>query len=173
MVLGEIQHADLTSGTFPDRSTKSADRYIPQRSCVSETTKLKLKENTHPKDEYEGLLVSNLLGDEQRVLTYSERPPVPAPHDTLKVLYSVGKETAATAKIARVVPKESLKTLDAPDLLDDFYCHLVDWSAQNIVAVALGHVVYLWNGENGTTESLCEHDVDVTSVRWTADGTHL
>lgn len=47
----------------------------------------------------------------------------------MEVLYSVGKETTATAKIARVIPKESMKTLDAPDLLDDFYCHLVRHSS--------------------------------------------
>ena len=46
-------------------------------------------------------------------------------------------------KVTRVIPKESMKTLDAPDLLDDFYCHLLDWSSQNIVAVALGSTVFL------------------------------
>lgn len=180
MVLGEIQHADLTSGTFADRkSAKSGgeDRYIPVRSSVSENAKLKLQENVEPKGQYEGLLATNLLGTQEsqsRVLTYSERPPVPEEHDSLKVLYTVGKETKATTKISRVIPKESMKTLDAPDLLDDFYCHLLDWSSQNIVAVALGNIVYLWSGENGKTEALCElDDVDITSLRWTADGTHL
>jgi len=177
MVLGEIQHADLTSGTFQDRKTKGTDRYIPARSSVSETAKLKLQENWEPNGEYEGLLATNLLGEnESRVLTYSERPPAPEPHDTLKVLYSVGKETAAKAKVTRVIPKESMKTLDAPDLLDDFYCHLLDWSSQNIVAVALGPTIFLWNGDNAKTEELAPDanlTADVTAVRWTKDGTHL
>jgi cell division cycle protein 20 (cofactor of APC complex) len=182
MVLGEIQHADLTSGTFPDKpklvsqDSVGSDRYIPARSSVSNNAKLKLKENLAPKDEYEGLLLSNMLPSENdRVLTYSERPPVPEAHDTLKVLYTVGKETTTKAKISRVIPKESIKTLDAPDLLDDFYCHLLDWSSQNFVAVALGNVVHLWNGETGKTEQLCEVDetVDITALRWTACGSHL
>jgi cell division cycle protein 20 (cofactor of APC complex) len=179
MVLGEIQHADLTSGTFQDSKAKGTDRYIPSRSSVSENSKLKMQENWEPQGEYEDLLATNLLGEKEtgsRVLTYSERPPVPEPHDTLKVLYSVGKESSAKAKVTRVIPKESMKTLDAPDLLDDFYCHLLDWSSQNIVAVALGSTVFLWNGDNAKTEELCADNAasgDVTAVRWTQDGTHL
>jgi cell division cycle protein 20 (cofactor of APC complex) len=178
MVLGEIRTPlDLTSGSFPspNRGKAPGSRYIPQ--SVSDTAKLKLKENLQPKDEYEGLLATNLLGAEEsqdRVLTYSERPPAPAAQDTLKVLYCVGKEARdRTAKIARVIPSESLKTLDAPDLLDDFYLKLVDWSSQNIVSVALGHTVYLWNGENGQTEALAQLEHDCTSLRWAADGMHL
>jgi cell division cycle 20-like protein 1 (cofactor of APC complex) len=35
--------------------------------------------------------------------------------------------------------------LDAPELQDDFYLNLVDWSAQNVLAVGLGSCVYLWS----------------------------
>lgn len=35
--------------------------------------------------------------------------------------------------------------LDAPALQDDFYLNLVDWSAQNVLAVGLGTCVYLWS----------------------------
>ena len=35
-----------------------------------------------------------------------------------------------------------------PGLLDDFYLNLLDWSAQNIVAVGLQASVYLWNAGN-------------------------
>lgn len=31
-----------------------------------------------------------------------------------------------------------VKTLEAPSIQDDFYLNLVDWSSQNVVAVALG-----------------------------------
>ena len=52
-------------------------------------------------------------------------------------------EIVQLEQVTRAIPKESMKTLDAPDLLDDFYCHLLDWSSQNIVAVALGSTVFL------------------------------
>ena len=35
------------------------------------------------------------------------------------------------------IPKIAYKVLDAPNLRDDFYLHLVDWSKQDIVAVGL------------------------------------
>lgn len=37
------------------------------------------------------------------------------------------------------------QVLDAPALQDDFYLNLVDWSAQNVLAVGLGTCVYLWS----------------------------
>lgn len=30
-----------------------------------------------------------------------------------------------------------MKILDAPDLLDDFYLHLLDWSKNNLISVGL------------------------------------
>jgi hypothetical protein len=38
-----------------------------------------------------------------------------------------------------------VQVLDAPALQDDFYLNLVDWSAQNVLAVGLGSCVYLWS----------------------------
>lgn len=37
------------------------------------------------------------------------------------------------------------KVLDAPQLQDDFYLNLVDWSSSNILAVGLGKAVYIWS----------------------------
>lgn len=47
----------------------------------------------------------------------------------------------ATRKISRI----PFKVLDAPELQDDFYLNLVDWSSQNVLAVGLGSCVYLWS----------------------------
>lgn len=38
-----------------------------------------------------------------------------------------------------------LQVLDAPNLQDDFYLNLVDWSSQNVLAVGLDACVYLWS----------------------------
>jgi cell division cycle 20-like protein 1 (cofactor of APC complex) len=37
-----------------------------------------------------------------------------------------------------------LKVLDAPDLQDDFYLNLVDWSSGNVLSVGLGTCVYFF-----------------------------
>lgn len=45
----------------------------------------------------------------------------------------------------RKIAERPYKVLDAPALSDDFYLNLVDWSQQNMLAVALGSSVYVWN----------------------------
>jgi len=67
------------------------------------------------------------------------------------------------------------KVLDAPDLKDDFYLNLVDWGAQNILAVGLGSSVYLWNASNGVVKKLVDlGDQDhITGIGWMQRGTHL
>ncbi len=46
----------------------------------------------------------------------------------------------------RTVNKKPYKILDAPNLQDDFYLNLLDWSDRNQIAVALDASVYLWSG---------------------------
>lgn len=47
--------------------------------------------------------------------------------------------------MTRKIPKAPFKVLDAPELQDDFYLNLLDWSSLNLLAVGLGSAVYLWN----------------------------
>lgn len=50
--------------------------------------------------------------------------------------------------------------------------NLVDWSNNNILAVALGANVYLWNAGTGTIEQLFELEANdyVCSVAWIQEG---
>ena len=85
----------------------------------------------------------------------------------------------------RKISRQPWKVLDAPGLKDDFYLNLVDWSASNCVAVALGSTVYLWSGQTGTVTKLCEYggsaggsrgaavNDSVCSVSWSKRGGHL
>ncbi|KAG2239712.1 hypothetical protein Bca52824_091409 [Brassica carinata] len=78
-------------------------------------------------------------------------------------------------KALRKVSRSPSKVLDAPDLQDDFYLNLVDWSAQNVLAVGLGNCVYLWNACSSKVTKLCDlgDDDSVCSVGWAFRGTHL
>lgn len=49
----------------------------------------------------------------------------------------------------RAIPQYPEKILDAPDLVDDYYLNLLDWSASNVLAVCLAQTVYLWNAQSG------------------------
>lgn len=72
--------------------------------------------------------------------------------------------------------QKSERTLDAPDLVDDFYLNLLDWGSSNVISIALGSTVYLWDASDGSTSELVTVDEEcgpVTSVKWAPDGKHI
>ena len=77
--------------------------------------------------------------------------------------------------VTRRVARIPYKVLDAPQLVDDFYLNLMDWSSLNVLAVGLGSSVYLWNAVTSKVSKLCDLGGDdlVTSVGWSQRGNHL
>jgi WD40 repeat protein len=72
------------------------------------------------------------------------------------------------------IPTTAYKILDAPNLKDDFYLHLVDWSITDLIAVGLGNSVYMWNSNDSSVEQIHEFEGnEITSVQWLADGIKL
>jgi len=65
--------------------------------------------------------------------------------------------------------------LDAPDIKNDYYLQLIDWSASNILAVALMREIYLWNANTGDITNLLTLDEEqyVSSVSWIEEGNYL
>ena len=127
-----------------------------------------------------------------RVLAFTEKPSMmlqasdPAYNHSLKVLHSApagrgikGDRSGSTkcGAVTRHIPSAPTRVLDAPDLLDDYYLNLVSWSRDNIVAVALGATVYLWDAASGGIEELTtlagggeNGDDYVSSLGWIGDG---
>ena len=72
------------------------------------------------------------------------------------------------------------RILDAPNLVDDYYLNLLEWGKSNILAVALGPEIYLWNGESSETSLLMSIVKDnntiinnnniITSLSWMNNG---
>lgn len=86
---------------------------------------------------------------------------------------SKGLLSKGIATSYRALPSQSSKILDAPDLLDDYYLNLLAWSDSNLLAVALRHRLYLWNGNNGSVSQLLDTGDDnklITSVSWMQGG---
>jgi WD40 repeat protein len=77
-------------------------------------------------------------------------------------------------KIRKISPVP-FRVIDAPNLCDDFYLNLVDWSIQNALAVALGQTVFIWNANNQNVTKLVDlgERNRVTSVSWSQKGAHL
>ncbi|EIN06407.1 WD40 repeat-like protein [Punctularia strigosozonata HHB-11173 SS5] len=76
----------------------------------------------------------------------------------------------------RSVCKTPYRVLDAPELADDFYLNLVDWSSTNVLAVGLGSCVYLWTAHTAAVSKLCDlqsKNDSISSVSWVQKGTML
>ena len=78
-------------------------------------------------------------------------------------------------KTKRYISKTPYKVLDAPELQDDFYLNLVDWSSSNFLGVGLGTCVYLWNANTSKVTKLCDlgPNDSVTSVSWIQRCSHI
>lgn len=175
----------------PGRST---DRFIPNRSnLASSKINFALKENSNPeeemyaspsKEEYKSTLADTLFSGNSaaskgaKVLAYKSKAPA-APEgyqNSLKVLYSQNRANGARKKTTRHIPQAPERILDAPELLDDYYLNLLSWNSSNVLAIALGYTVYLWNATNGSiTELLTAEETDnhITSVDWIQEGNYL
>jgi cell division cycle 20-like protein 1 (cofactor of APC complex) len=64
--------------------------------------------------------------------------------------------------------------LDAPNLQDDFYLNLLEWSSQNILSVALDSCLYFWNANNNRVLKFCDLVPDsISSLNWNQQGTQI
>jgi cell division cycle protein 20 (cofactor of APC complex) len=65
------------------------------------------------------------------------------------------RSSPTTSPVKRKVSTVPERILDAPDILDDYYLNLMDWSVTNNLAIALSSAVYIWNGEDKKSYELC------------------
>ena len=109
----------------------------------------------------------------KRILAYQTKAPAaPDSHlNPLRVVYSV-KTPMSQKSGSRYIPTNPERILDAPDIINDYYLNLLDWSSDNIVTVALGSSVYLWNAGTGNIEILFENEAgdNACSLSWVQDG---
>ncbi|GAY60612.1 hypothetical protein CUMW_203400 [Citrus unshiu] len=76
----------------------------------------------------------------------------------------------------RRLPKREARILDAPYLMEDYYSKVIDWGRNNVLAVALGPVLFLWKWENGKVKKLLQvpgEDDYPASVSWSHDAKTL
>lgn len=163
----EEKFEDIGSKTFDHRTRMLSFRYTS--SAQKETTQIK------------------------RCASYSDLTPIknqgthswsssvdPYSHDQLHVLQRSSQSShfhhipdpslaTVTKLIGRKINAAPTRILDAPELVDDYYLNLISWGRDNILAVALGQCVYLWNAASGEINhllTLAGADDYVTSVQW-------
>ncbi|XP_038214149.1 cell division cycle protein 20 homolog [Zerene cesonia] len=173
----------------PNKASKTpnkADRFIPSRSNSNYDLchyMMNRDEEKNSESNAQSTTVESIgraLNDTEpgRLLQYTCKAPA-APEgyqNRLRVVYSQAKVPSTVKNTTRYIPQLPDRILDAPDIIDDYYLNLVDWSASNILAVALNNAVYLWNAGTGQIEELLtlEGSNTVSSVAWVqGGGSHL
>ncbi|KAJ1394638.1 WD40/YVTN repeat-like-containing domain superfamily [Sesbania bispinosa] len=164
---------------------ENLDRFIPNRSAMdfsyahymltegAKGKKVPIK-NSPSSDAYRKHLAEILNMNRTRILAFKNKPPAPVDLVPHEITSTFPRER--TAKPRRVIPQCSERTLDAPDLVDDYYLNLLDWGSGNVLAIALGHTAYLWDATDGSTSELVtveDENGPVTSVNWAPDGRHI
>ncbi|MED6179948.1 hypothetical protein PIB30_005748 [Stylosanthes scabra] len=164
--------------TLRKASQENLDRFIPNRSamdfsyahCIL-TERKKEEENPVPMSveshAYKMRLAEALNMNQSRILAFKNRPPTPK---------NFLSPPPPQPQRKRYIPRTSENKLDAPGILDDFYLNLLDWGSSNVLSIALGNTVYLWDASDRSTSELVTIDDDdgpVTSVCWAPGGRHL
>ncbi|XP_044738403.1 cell division cycle protein 20 homolog isoform X2 [Chrysoperla carnea] len=186
------------------KTPTTGDRFIPLRSTtnfdLAHYKISQLQQNDENSGNVNGvisptlqekqrIMCENLHGNDiskQRILEYKNKAPL-APEgyqNHLRVVYTQTRTPASTSvkSNTRYIPQQPDRILDAPDIIDDYYLNLIDWSSNNILAVALGAQVYLWNADTGNIQQLMDMQQSTTnytlndhvcSLNWIQDGDHL
>lgn len=132
-----------------------------------------------PQNVEHGRVLGVLTPSNEPVFKYKSHPckldPL-APYSISPVSKDSNKLLLSPRRAARKISKTPFKVLDAPELQDDFYLNLLDWSSLNMLSVGLGSAVYLWSACTCQVSRLCDLNEDnntVTSVSWSERGHFL
>jgi len=176
-------------------SGKSPCRFIPLRkhsghdsgNSAEKSTGQVSSSEERTRKEFSQVLAQELFDSPlgaNKVLRFGRPPlqpvaPVGAFQTNLHASYLTNCTAAAAGRrTQRYISQSPERILDAPELVNDFYLNLLDWSCDNILAVGLGAGVYLWNASNGNIQELVQlKGVDntgaqncVTSLSWARHG---
>ncbi|KAJ3091155.1 hypothetical protein HK102_001511 [Quaeritorhiza haematococci] len=177
----------IAEGKQNESSLGNYDRFIPNRNVMDLATSqfnMSRKEGVDVKPQgyldsaafayQEEIAKACGVALDKRILAFKAEPP-PSHKDDLRTTWNRPLRPANSSMAKRRISNLPERVLDAPGLLDDYYLNLLDWSSQNILAVALDKTVYLWNADTGAVQDFCQTaDNDyISSIQWTADGSYL
>jgi len=189
---------DTLNAPRSSKKTPRADRFVPSRLDMDvahfnltandlESAPTSADGENGSSNEYRQDVANHLFdgANGSKILSFKTKAPEPRDgyQNNLRVLYSQNRATgsskaapaAAAVKPTRHIPSAPIRVLDAPDLVDDYYLNLLDWSEENMLAIGLGRNVYMWNATSGDTTLLTEvaEGDSITSVSWARDGAVL
>lgn len=173
---------------------EEGDRFVPTRGQTSSSkqqfdfegfqpSKPDEKGTAYKKDERNRLLYQSLFDEPikpKALFSFSGRKRQaqtqqgPFDHDSIRLVPPpTDKDSNKRTKMIRrqqEISSKPYKILDAPDLRPDYYLHLLSWSKDDVLAVALKHTVYLWKKSQATrlmtVPKLSNINHYITSLSW-------
>ena len=157
----------------------SSSSCAPSSAAASVSASLDV---TQAQEDYCSALRESMFDNdnEGKILAFKNKAPEGrnGNHNPHRVLFSAAssrREVESDSR-RRAIPSAPVRVLDAPQIADDYYLNVLDWGANNSLAVALAQSVYLWNADTGATQPLLT-TVDAAnyaaSVKWMPDASHL
>ncbi|KAK8489797.1 hypothetical protein V6N11_046864 [Hibiscus sabdariffa] len=172
---------------------QKGDRFIPNRSLMDlDRAHGLLTNRTAPfnatssfnQEAYRQKLIENLTLDSQgrpfKIMVFrgspkSSQKPIRFVDELRQEVASIFDNDCKQTPY-RCIPKGEKRVLDAPKLRNDYYANIMSWGKNNILAVALGPELYLWNSEDQRVHKLLQvpggNDWP-TSVTWSEDARTL
>ncbi|TPX59879.1 hypothetical protein PhCBS80983_g02140 [Powellomyces hirtus] len=159
---------ESTSGTLMTSPCRSAAAHALRSPMRTQLVNMRNHESevNEPEDAYAQLLHRELLDSpskRNRLIFPSRSPRKMSRHQHCPSNPQYARSALSAASQSLVasphkgtweIPKAPYKILDAPDLQDDYYLNLIDWSSTDILGVGLGTCVYLWSAASSKVRIL-------------------
>jgi cell division cycle protein 20 (cofactor of APC complex) len=143
----------LSSGSTSTRASSPSENITVSSNGFEDGDE---QESRGPADLGEALQMERC----HQILSFNAMAPDSASAPEIRSRYAVPRPkllpSSLTSGGRRRIATTPEKTLDTPDMRDDFYSHLLSWSSQNVVAVALGSCVHTWSGNTGDVSEVCD-----------------
>lgn len=176
-----------------DKKNKTKiDRFIPIRDehkFDAQQTYQQQQDNDQKKsnqnDDDQQVVDDNNNNNTNKILSFQSKAPEARDGyiSNLRTLYTHNVENENKSRSnknkRRHISTSAERVLDAPDLMDDFYLNLLDWSCNDIVSIGLGSSCYFWNSENGEINLLHNYsnndnsDIYICSVAFNHNGQYI
>jgi cell division cycle 20-like protein 1 (cofactor of APC complex) len=178
----------ITSYKSFETPAATGGRFIPNRSTsnLSQLFEKNDQENLSSKQPFDSskffssILETQLFGDAtnrqsfSRLFSYKLPSSIQTDCKENQAFSQMEIRCEGLSTTQRSLPKIPYKVLDAPQLQDDFYLNVLDWSNNDVLSVALNNSIYLWSAVTGSVVHMCEFTDDVvSSLNWAPSGDHL
>lgn len=140
-----------------------SDRFIVNRSVlnIEQSNFMLLNEKNNI-----GVIHGKMgITKEQRILNFNDKKQNET--EDVEKINSIKKLNNFKDKKIRTVLKKSIKTLDAPNVFNDYYLNLLDWDSGDNLMVGLENEVYIYDNKTREVAVLTKSQTDnVTSVKF-------